>query len=196
MRNELIKLLQSYMDNPIYIEACADDLIKFITSQPLTPENYKKANAKVDAVIEQSRQAALKEQSGATWTGRESVPEAIRELLDVFVQVTGIRPAKSNLMDWMKAGQDWLDIGATQADVRAAHAKSKGDGKEGSGFTVTRPGSLTSVIGACAGERRAHGTAPDVDMVKQTQAAIAAKWSKPFSPPPANMRRPILKGQP
>jgi hypothetical protein len=175
------------------LSSLSSNELKQNITPPLSSKELKQVNRKVDAVIEQSRQAALKEQSGATWTGRESIPEAVRELLDVFVQVTGIRPAKSNLMDWMKAGQDWLDIGATQADVRAAHAKSKGDGKEGSGFTVTRPGSLTSVIGACAGERRSHGTAQSVDVVKQTQAAIAAKWGKPFSPPPANLRRQSLE---
>lgn len=119
------------------------------------PEKIEKtiefANKKVDRILNNERLV----QETSTWPGREKVPEPIRELLDVYVQLTGQKPLKGNLLDWLKEGGNWLDLGATQDDVRAAYKAAKPD--NGKGFSVTRPGSLTGKIGEIVGERRANG---------------------------------------
>lgn len=119
---------------------------------PLSKENFEKANKKVDALLRQERTAQEKQASGASWPGRETMPEPIRNLLDVYVQLTGQRPAKKNLLDWLQTGGDWLEAGISADDLRAAYKKSKPD--NGEGFMVSRPGSLTTVAGMFAGERR------------------------------------------
>ena len=86
------------------------------------------------------------------WRGRENIPEPIRDLLDVFVQITGQRPSKAQFMDWLNTGQEWLELGIKAEDLRTAYARA--NPPDGRGFLVTRPGSLTSTAGAIAGERR------------------------------------------
>ena len=113
-----------------------------------TQEDYAMANKKVDYILAQER--AAQEHLLKSWTGREKIPEPIRELLDVYVELTGQRPVKKQLMDWMCSGQEWLELGIVEIDLRNAYARSK----EGQGFTVARPGSLTAVAGMFAGERR------------------------------------------
>ena len=81
-----------------------------------------------------------------------SIPEPIRDLLDIYVQITGQKPAKNKLMDWLQTGQEWLEVGISADDLRAAYKKAKPD--DGNGFMVSRPGSLTTVAGMFAGERR------------------------------------------
>ena len=122
------------------------------TRAPLSQENLEKANKKVDALLKQEKTAQEKQASGASWPGRETIPEPIRDLLDVYVQLTGQRPAKKNLLDWLQTGGDWLEAGISAEDLRAAYKKSKPD--NGEGFMVSRPGSLTTVAGMFAGERR------------------------------------------
>jgi coenzyme F420-reducing hydrogenase alpha subunit len=114
-------------------------------------EALEYGNKKMDTFLENERKA----QASGLWTGREKIPESIRELLDVYVQITGQRPGKKDLMDWLQTGNEWLDMGATAQDVRDAYKKSKPE--TGQGFTVARPGSLTRVMGALIGERRATG---------------------------------------
>ena len=83
------------------------------------------------------------------------MPEPIRDLLDVYVQITGQRPTKGALMDWLQTGQDWLEVGISGDDLRAAYHKAKPE--PGEGFMVARPGSLTKVAGMFAGERNRRG---------------------------------------
>lgn len=104
------------------------------------------ANVKVDAMI-----AFAKEEK---WAGREKMPEPIRDLLDVFVEVTGIKPTRGQINGWLADGSDWVEIGAKAGDIRAAYEKSRGDPVKGGGFFVGRPGSLTTTIQAIVGERR------------------------------------------
>ena len=129
-------------------------------SAPLSKKEFDKANKKVDAVLEQERIAQDKQASGASWPGRESMPEPIRDLLDVYVQVTGQRATKGALMDWLQSGQDWLDLDAQPVDIKNAYKKAHP--KDGSGFNVSRPGSLTRTIGALVGERRVQAQAQAV----------------------------------
>ena len=104
-------------------------------------------NAKIDAILENERQAQN------SWAGREKIPEPIRELLDVYVHITGQKPTKGKLMDWLSTGQEWLELGASQEDIHAAYKKSKPDNGRNTGFMVSRPGSLTNTIGMIVGER-------------------------------------------
>lgn len=72
------------------------------------------------------------------------------------MHVTGQRPTRGQLADWIGTGQDWLEIGIGAEDLRAAYTRSQQT--DGRGFLVTRPGSLTSTAGALAGERRRTGS--------------------------------------
>jgi hypothetical protein len=135
-----------YYDKTIYlffpVTARGENMVAF------TKEDYEIANKKVDYILAQER--AAQEHSLQSWCGRDKIPEPIRELLDVYVEITGQRPVKKQLMDWMCSGQEWLELGIIDIDLRNAYARSK----DGQGFTVARPGSLTAVAGMFAGERR------------------------------------------
>jgi hypothetical protein len=117
------------------------------------------ASQEIEEITQKEKSRELAElaqaQSRNAWSGREKFPEPIRDLLDAFVQTTGQRPSKGQLTDWLATGQEWLEIGITAADLRAAYARAKPP--DGRGFLVTRPGSLTSTAGAIAGERRQTG---------------------------------------
>jgi len=121
-------------------------IIKPSLTRELSSKDIEKANKKVDFILENERKAL------DSWPGRASIPEPIRDLLDVYVQITGQKPAKNKLMDWLQTGQEWLEIGISSEDLQAAYKKAKPDC--GDGFMVSRPGSLTTVAGMFAGERR------------------------------------------
>lgn len=125
------------------------------TRAPLSQEELDKANKKVDAILEQERNAKEKNASGASWPFREKIDEAQRALLDEYVRLTGQRPTKGTLMDWWAGASEWLELGAEKIDVARAYDRSRPDEKGHGGFAVTRPGSLTRTIGAVVGERRA-----------------------------------------
>jgi hypothetical protein len=114
-------------------------------TRALSPKDYEQVNKKVDAMIENSRRAS--------WSGREKMPEPIRELLDMYVELTGQTPTKGKLMDWMATASEWMEIGIIKNDLQKAYERSR----EGNGFAVVRPGSLTATAGAFAGERRVKG---------------------------------------
>lgn len=94
------------------------------------------------------------QQEKDNWPGREKMPEPIRDLLDIFVKISGIRPLKGQLMDWLGSGQDWLEIGAHPQDISKAYEESRPNEKGFGGFACYRPGSLTGAIQKVVGERR------------------------------------------
>ena len=114
-------------------------------------DTIKHGNEVMDAFLEREKKAQDKQ----SWNGREMMPDPIRELLDIYVQLTGQHPAKRNLLDWLQTGQEWLELGATQEDIRNAYEKSQ-PARNYNGFLVVRPGSLTMTIGMFAGKRRAE----------------------------------------
>ncbi len=116
----------------------------------------EKANKTVDFILE----TELKAQS--FWPGREKIPEPIRELLDVYVELTGQHPGKAKLLDWLSTGQEWLELSIISDDLRRAYEKANPQNGKG-GFTVCRPGSLTATAGAFAGERHKHQASPIYD---------------------------------
>ena len=119
----------------------------------------RSANKTVDFILENERIAQEKDASGASWPHRDKFPDAIRELLDVYVRLTGQRLTKDKVMDWLSTGQDWLDLGIIADDLIKAHKKSKGDERGFGAFTVGRPGGLTNTANMFAGERRTNGKA-------------------------------------
>ena len=94
------------------------------------------------------------------WTGRDKVTEPIRELLDVYVELTGQRPTRDMLKDWAGTANDWLEVGIIASDLREAYLLA--NPPDGRGFLVSRPGSLTSVASKCAGDRRKKGISAPV----------------------------------
>jgi DNA-binding protein H-NS len=121
----------------------------------LSFSELEKANKKVDYILENERKAK------ESWNGRGQMPEPIRELLDVYVEVTGQKPIKAKLMDWLQSGQEWLELGATPQDIQEAYKKAHPE--KGDGFMVSRPGSLTNTIGMIVGERHHHGMSVQAD---------------------------------
>lgn len=127
-------------------------------SKSETTEIIQDANREVDFILESERKAL------SSWAGREKVPEPIRALLDFYVELTGQRPMKGQLMDWIATGNDWLELGINRFDLRQAYDKA--NPPDGHGFAVVRPGSLTATAGAFAGERRkTHQSGSSLDRV-------------------------------
>jgi hypothetical protein len=140
----------------------------------ITREIKNSANKTVDAILENERIAQEKLSSGAAWPGREKMPEPIRELLDTYVKLTGQRPTKGSLMDWLSTGQDWLDLGIIAGDLEKAYKKSKGDERGFGAFTVGRPGGLTSTANMFAGERRLAGKDGNTNKYERAFAQLEA----------------------
>jgi len=125
-------------------------------NHPLVGEEiFEAANKKMDAFLENEKVVQEKLSKNETYPHRDKFPEPIRELIDVYVKVTGQRPIKKNVSDWLMTGQDWLDLEIKPIDLQMAYDKSKPE--SGPGFTVARPGSLTNTAGMFAGERRSKG---------------------------------------
>lgn len=81
----------------------------------------EQTNRKVDAILDQERQAIGK----INYPKRESLPEPIRELIDAWVSATGIKPLAREAMGWLSEGQNWLNLHATAKDVIAAFDYAK-----------------------------------------------------------------------
>jgi hypothetical protein len=165
------------------------------TAAPLSQAGFDAANRTVDSVLHADAVAREMQTKGKGWPGRESVPEQLRDLLDVYVQLTGQRPLKGQLSDWLATAQDWHDLEIRTSDLKTAYAQAKPP--DGRGFAVTRPGSLTSTAGAIAGERRAKTATPgiNIDAVEQTRRAQAARLAETAQavPPPADFFRAAKK---
>ncbi len=114
---------------------------------------------KIKEITENTERRILEGMRGAesSWPGREKLPEPIRDLLDVFVKVSGIKPVRGQLHDWLASGSDWLEIGAQKQDIAKAYEESKPNEKGFGGFACYRPGSLTGAIQKVVGERRMNG---------------------------------------
>ncbi len=126
-------------------------------SNQIKPDSRVLSKEKIKEITENTERRILEGLRGAqnSWPGREKIPETIRDLLDTFVRVSGIKPVRGQLMDWLGTGQDWLDIGAQKQDITKAFEESKPNEKGYGGFMVNRPGSLTRTIQKVVGQRRA-----------------------------------------
>lgn len=127
-----------------------NQIVKQDCAQPLSKEKIKEITENTERRILDGLRGA-----SVSWSGREKFPEAIRDLLDVFVTVSGIKPVAGQQHDWLKTGSDWLEIGATKPDIAKAFEESKPNEKGFGGFACYRPGSLTGAIQKVVGQRRA-----------------------------------------
>jgi hypothetical protein len=142
----------------------------------LTEKELTDANAQVTAMIDNAKKVK--------YENRDKIPEQYLTLCDAYVEVTGQKPTKRVLMDWLSAFSDWVGEGLQPQDIRAAHKHAtRPDG----GFLVGRPGSLTNT--AVALKSKAQTSAPQINegAVVATLDMIEEKYGldKEYVPPPA-----------
>jgi hypothetical protein len=113
----------------------------------LTEKELEQANAKVTAMIENSQKAK--------YLNRDKIPPEYLEFCDAYVEATGQEPRKSVIQDWLMTFSEWQSAGVNPLHVQAAFDRSK----QGSGWLVTRPGSLTNTIIALKGLKIAEKVA-------------------------------------
>ena len=139
--------------NPSVSAARTKPLINHQVNHPSEGENstseaIKAANKTVDVLFAMQREADARK----TYMHRERMPDAIRDLMDVFWEEYGINCISHS--DWIATGTEWLSLGATPASVRTACERSRPDANGRGGLTnVTRPGSITGLVNAVVGER-------------------------------------------
>ena len=138
-------------------------------------KTYKKQKPDLlDGILHYEKIGEEKEREGKSWTHRDKFPEPFLENLDAYVSLTGQKPIKKNVSDWLMTAQDWHDLGVKPADIQKAYEKANPE--SGEGFTVARPGSLTSTAGMFAGKRKVE--------VKQSKPKIYKREAKKSVPNP------------
>jgi hypothetical protein len=85
--------------------------------------------AQVDAIV-----------TAQKYEHRERIPEPLRMFADLYNELTGQQPTKTDLSDWIATFEDWKNRTLTPDSIRMAWMQSK---DERGGFTVGRPGALT-----------------------------------------------------
>jgi hypothetical protein len=148
----------------------------------LSEKDYTDANAQVTAMVEASKRVR--------YENRDKIPEPLLPLSDIYVDLSGQKPTKRVLMDWIGTFSDWISEGLQPKDIRAAYQHAtRPDG----GFLVGRPGSLTNT--AVALKSRAQATAPAINeaAVQDSMQKVADKWNFKPAPPPPNLSKPALK---
>lgn len=106
-----------------------------ITTPTEKTKIIKDAIRKVDAILDNEKKAL------GSWQGREKMPEPLRDLGDAFVNVTGIKPQKKELVFWMGEFQDWLGMGVKPSDIQEAKAYSTEHG-----YDIFGPSSMTKTL--------------------------------------------------
>jgi hypothetical protein len=141
----------------------------------LSEKDYSDANAQVSAMIEASKKVK--------YENRDKIPEPLLAFSDVYVELTGQKPSKRVLMDWIATFHDWIGEGLQPKDIRVAYQHAtRPDG----GFLVGRPGSLTNT--AVALKSKGQASAPQIDQraVEATRDMLEAKFDETaYAPPPA-----------
>lgn len=99
----------------------------------LSKKEIEQANAKVDAMISNSRKVK--------YQNRDKMPEPYLVFADLYHELTQQEPTKRAIFDWFSTFEDWKQEGLQPEHIRAAweHA-NRPDG----GFAVGRPGALTN----------------------------------------------------
>jgi hypothetical protein len=142
----------------------------------LSEKDLEQANAKVTAMVEASKKVK--------YENRDKLPEPLLPFSDVYVELTGQKPTKRVLMDWIMTFNDWISEGLQPKDIRAAYQHAtRPDG----GFLVGRPGSLTNT--AVALKSKLQTSAPQINegAVTATMDMLEEKYGfdKEYVPPPA-----------
>jgi hypothetical protein len=139
----------------------------------LSEKELSQANAQVTAMIENAKKAK--------YENRDKIPDALLPFSDVYVEVTGQKPSKRVLMDWIATFSDWVSEGLQPKDIRAAYQHAtRPDG----GFLVGRPGSLTNTAVALKSKSQVFAPAIDESAIEATKRLIEQKSSGTFAPPP------------
>jgi hypothetical protein len=95
----------------------------------------QEANQTVDYLLDNARKAEI------VWPGREKIPAQLWPLADEFVTLTGLKPAKKELVWWMGDWDTWKTLGACTADVREAWEYARAHN-----YDIFTPGSMTKTI--------------------------------------------------
>lgn len=138
----------------------------------LTPKEYQQANAKVDAMIENTRRK--------TYANREKMPEPYLAYADVYNQLTGQEPTKRVFQDWLMTFGEWQNEGIRVEDIREAHSTAK--------FTIVRPGSLTATVVAIRAKARVSKS------IRESELFRASDHPEPeYAPMPEELRDRLKK---
>lgn len=73
----------------------------------------------------------------------EGFPVHVKETLASFVKVSEIAPTKRKKSDWIDTGNEWREMGVKPADVEEMYKYALENG-----WTISRPGSITSAYHA------------------------------------------------
>jgi hypothetical protein len=130
----------------------------------------EEANKVVDFILQQVSKERL------SWSGREKIPESLWPLADIFVSITGLKPAKKELVYWMGEWSDWAGWGSTPQDVADAYDYSR---RDNGGFLVSSPGSLSKTVRAITAKRKdkqaAQSSKPTQDL-----PTVPESWLKAY----------------
>lgn len=127
----------------------------------LSEKEIQQANAKVDAMISNSRKVK--------YQNREKIPETYWRYSDLYNELTGQEPTKRSLHEWLQAFEGWKQEGLQDEHIRAAwEYANRPDG----GFPVGRPSSLTNT--AVAMKSKALVKQSKVDVEFDPYASLAA----------------------
>jgi hypothetical protein len=99
----------------------------------LSEEEIQQANAKVDAMIANSKKVK--------YQNRDKIPEPYLDFADLYNELTKQEPTKRSIMDWFGTFEDWKSEGLQPEHIRAAWQYAN---RPEGGFPVGRPGSLTT----------------------------------------------------
>lgn len=139
--------------------------------KPFTEKDFQDANKTVDYILDQARLARL------SWSGREKIMECLWPLADTFVSLTGLKPAKKELMWWMGEWSDWYGWHAIPQDVKDAWEHSK---RNPGGFLVSSPASLSKTVRAITAKRLSKVT-PVQDQTEKPQ--VPEGWKRFYEEP-------------
>ena len=150
----------------------------------LSEKDIQQANAKVDAIIANSKKVK--------YQNRDKLPEPYLVFADLYFELTQQEPTKRVIQDWMLAFEDWKSENLQPAHIRAAwqHA-NRPDG----GFPVGRPGALTNTAVAMKSKMIASTTAaPVIDHVaiENTKQMLQEK-ELVYVPMPDDVRAKLKK---
>jgi hypothetical protein len=99
----------------------------------LSEKEIQQANAKVDAMIANSKKAK--------YQNRDKIPEPYLIFADLYNELTKQEPTKRSIMEWFSTFEDWKSEGLQPEHIRAAW--NYANRPEG-GFPVGRPSALTN----------------------------------------------------
>lgn len=114
----------------------------------------EQATKTVDYLLDNARKAEK------LWPGREKIPAQLWPIADEFVNLTGLKPAKKELVWWMADWSEWIGWGATTKDVKDGVSYAKNHN-----FDVFQPASLSKTIRMLVAKRSSTSPQQGMEMV-------------------------------